>query len=55
MDNTLTLSKAGRHKAKNREGLEITFNVHTFLSAEATSGAKEKQIKNIKGPRLYRV
>jgi len=55
MDNSLTLSKVGGHKAKHREGHEITFNVHTFQSAEATSGTKEKQIKNIEGLRLFRV
>jgi len=55
MDNSLTLSKVGGHKAKHTEGHEITFNVHTFQSAEATSGTKEKQIKNIEGLRLFRV
>jgi hypothetical protein len=37
-----------------REGHETTFNVHTFQSAEATSGTKEKQIKNIQGMKSIR-
>jgi len=55
MNNSLTLSKVGGHTANHREGHEITFNVHTFQTAEATSGTKEKQIKNIKGLRLFGV
>jgi hypothetical protein len=55
MNNSLTLSKVSGHKANHREDHEITFNVHTFQSAKATSGTKEKQIKNIKDLRLYRV
>jgi hypothetical protein len=54
-DNGLSLSKVDGHKAKHREGHEITFNVHIFQSAEATSETKEKQIKNINGLRLFRV
>jgi len=55
MNNSLTLSKVGGHKANHRQSHEITFNVHMLQSAEATSRTKEKQTKNIKGLILFRV
>jgi hypothetical protein len=38
----------GGHEANHREGHEMQFKVHTFQSAEATSGTKDKEIKILK-------